>query len=139
MNIRKSFLADQRRALDISSVAAGTSMVTGRAAVNGSGEALVDVQFPARFTTLPYFSFGFELQDTSEANPEAPITSVNAASKGLLPTGSAHIATWKTIERLPFGVYYVGATVGVIVDGASNGKIIINYSFSGTALSNPSL
>ena len=139
-SLRNSLRSEETRRRDLQSVAPSVAMVPGRVAINGSGEAYVEVAFSIRFTSLPYFTFGFERQETSSVEPVAgSIPSNSTPPKGQLPTGSAHVSEWKTIERLPFGLYYVGAKIAVVTEGLTVSKLILNYTFTGTALSNPSI
>lgn len=111
---------------NIGSVAAGAAQVPGRLAINSAGEASATVMFPVKFTTQPYFTYGFELQEGE------------GIIGGKRPTGSAYVYEWVKIERLPNTIFYVGAKISVITTGLKYQKMICNYSFSGTALSNPS-
>lgn len=111
---------------DIRSMMASFAEVPGRIGINSSGEASASVRFPVKFLEQPHFKFGLELQEG-----EGVIT-------GRFPTGSAFVQEWYTEERLPSTIYYVGARIIVVVDGLRFQKSILNYSFSGTALSNPS-
>lgn len=139
-SLRRAFRSEQLRTNDLNSVAPSLAVIPGRAAINGSGEAYIDVTFSVKFVTLPYFSFGFELQDVKSIyHTTGEIPTANTPISGQLPTGSAHISQWKTIERLPYGLYYTGAKIGVIIDGPSIAKMIINYTFTGKTLSNPSI
>jgi len=124
---RKQFVNEQRRALDLGSVAADYATVPGKIGINAAGEAYVDVNFPVRFTSLPAFTSGFEMQEGS------------GIISGLMPTGSAYVAEWKTIERLPTTVFYTGAKIHVVTTGIYYQKMILNYEFKGTAITNPSL
>lgn len=138
--IRKTFLNEQRRAMDLSTVAPKESTVVGRAAINGAGEAYVDVTFPVKFADLPYFTFGFELKEFIH-RPDAVgvITGGGKPIQGQMPVGSAYVAEWKTIERPPYSAYYTGARICCTIEGPAATKMIINYSFAGVALSNPSI
>lgn len=130
MNIhqfRKSYNNDITRLKDIQSTVASISEVPGRVMINGAGEAYIDVDFSVRFTSLPYFKSGFEV-------PEGQGVIV-----GQRPTGEAYVSEWKTIERLPSSVYYVGARICTVITGAFYQKMILNYSFTGNTLSNPSI
>jgi len=123
---RKSLNNDNLRIQDLNSVKADFAEVPGRVMINGSGEAHVDVDFPVKFTTLPFFKPGFERQEGQEF------------ISGQMPTGRAYVAEWKTVERLPLSVYYVGAKIHVVTTGQFYDKMILNFSFTGTALTNPS-
>ena len=130
MNIeqfRTSFAAEQSRIRDIKSVAPASAQVPGRVLVNTTGEAFIDVDFPVRFSTIPYFTCGFEIMEGEVLTP------------GDIPTGRAFVSEWKTIERLPFSVYYTGAKICTVTTGPFYQKMILNFCFTGTALTNPSI
>lgn len=111
---------------NLSRVAASPAEVPGRIAINSAGEASATVLFPVKFTSQPYFTYGFEMQ-TGEG-----------VIAGKRPTGSAYVYEWIKVERLPTTVFYVGAKITMVTTGLRYQKMICNYSFSGTALSNPS-
>lgn len=126
-NFRKSYNNDCVRQRDFVSVAADNAMVTGRTMINGAGESFVSVEFPVRFCQLPSFSYGFEMKEGE------------VIINGQKPTGSAVVSEWKTVERLPFSVYYTGAVIQVVTTGQFFQKMLLIHSFSGMALTNPSI
>ena len=128
MNIeyyRSQLNNDQTRAVDISSMASAHSEVAGRVMINAAGEAHADVSFAVRFTEPPSVKFGFSLVEGQDI------------LAGRMPTGSAYVSEWKTIERLPFSVWYIGAKIDIVTTGLFYQKMILNYSFSGKTLTNP--
>ena len=130
MNInqfRKAFNNETTRMRDIQATMADVAEVPGRVMINGAGEAYIDVDFAVPFTTLPYFKSGFELLEGQ------------GIIVGQRPTGTAYVSEWKTKERLPYSVYYVGARICTVITGAFYQKMILNYSFTGNTLSNPSI
>lgn len=129
MNIRQfrsQYNSEQTRARDISNIAASNAQVPARIPINSSGEATTIVTFPVKFTTQPYFTYGFEIQEGE------------GVVGGSLPTGSAYVSEWIKIERLPNTIFYVGAKVVAVTTGKKSQKMILNVNFSGTALTNPS-
>lgn len=129
MNInqfRAQFNNERTRVNDLQSVAASLTNVPARVAINSRGEASSTIMFPVKFTTQPYFSYGFEIQEGEGVMP------------GRLPTGSAYVDEWIKVERLPSTIFYVGAKVVIVTTGLAYQKMILNANFTGTALSNPS-
>lgn len=123
---RNSLNNETTRFKDLGSVRADVVEVPGRVMINGMGEAFIDLDFPVKYSTLPNFTSGFE-------TPEGQNLIL-----GAMPTGRAFVSEWKTKEHLPFSVYYTGAKICVVTTGQFYQKMILNFSFSGTALSNPS-
>lgn len=129
MNInqfRAQFNNERTRVSDLQSVAASLTNVPARVAINSRGEASSTIMFPVKFTTQPYFSYGFEIQEGE------------GVMSGRLPTGSAYVDEWIKVERLPSTIFYVGAKVAIVTTGLAYQKMILNANFTGTALSNPS-
>lgn len=124
---RQAYNNERTRVHDLNSVAATYAEVPGRVMINAAGEAYVDVNFGVKFTSLPYFKSGFEMQEGS------------GIISGRMPTGEAYVAEWKTTERLPFSVFYSGARIHIVTTGLFYQKMLLNYSFTGIALSNPSI
>lgn len=124
-HFRNAFNNELTRNNDLRSVAADIAEVPGRVMINAAGEAFVDVDFAVNFTTLPFFKCGFEIPENENTIP------------GQMPTGRAFVSEWKMRERLPFSVFYTGAKICVVTTGPYYQKMIMNFSFSGTALTNP--
>lgn len=124
---RKRLVNEQTRANDLQSIKGDISVVPGRVMINNAGEAYIDINFPVRFVDLPNFTSGFETQEGQ------------GIIEGQMPTGTAHVSAWKTIERLPVSVFYTGAKIQVVTTGQFYQKMILNFSFTGTAITNPSL
>lgn len=128
MNInvfRNEFYGEQTRAKDLQSITSSHSEVNGRVMINAAGEAHADVSFAVRFVEPPSVKFGFSLVEGQGIIP------------GKMPTGTAYVSEWKTIERLPFSVWYIGAKIDIVTTGLFYQKMILNYSFSGNTLTNP--
>ena len=125
-HFRQRFNQEKTSMANITSVVATTAEVPARLAINSKGEAQGTIMFPVKFTTQPYFTYGFELQEGEGIIP------------GRRPSGSAYVEEWIKVERLPNTVFYVGAKVYAVTDGLQYQKMILNALFSGTALSNPS-
>lgn len=126
-SMRNMLRNEETRRRDLSQVAADYAIIPGRVMINAAGEAYTDVDFGVRFTTLPYFTYGFEMKEGEVYVP------------GQMPTGSAHVSAWKTIEKLPVSVYYSGATIRVVTTGQFYQKMILNFQFAGTTITNPSI
>ena len=125
-NFRQQYNREKTLIHDIGNTRASHAEVPARLAINSKGEASGTIMFPVKFTTQPYFTYGFELQEG-----EGVIV-------GRRPSGSAYVEEWLKVERLPNTIFYVGARVFAVTDGLQYQKMILNASFSGTALSNPS-
>jgi hypothetical protein len=98
--------------------------VSGEFVVDGTGEALVPVNFPIRFIEKPRFHFGGELA------PDSVITD------GEFPTVSAVVGYW-TYEERPYVPHYKGATLAVVTTGPTGQKMAIHWTMTGRAITNP--
>lgn len=128
MNIdqfRSDFYAEKTRVHDLRNMAPSEANVSGRVMINAAGEARALITFPVKFTTVPLFTYGFSVAEGMEPVP------------GRMPTASAYVARWTTIERLPFSVMYTGAEIHIVNEGAFYQKIALNYQFVGKAITNP--
>lgn len=128
MNIntfRSQYNSEMARIKDLGDMGASMSEVSGRVMINAAGEAYADVAFSVRFVEPPSFKSGFGLVEGADIIP------------GKMPTGSAYVAEWKTVERLPFSVWYVGARIHIVTTGLFYQKMTLNYSFSGKTITNP--
>lgn len=103
------------------------SSVEGWAAVDGAGEAVVDVKFPVLFCERPVFTFGHELSDNVWP------------TQGAFPTVSATVVTWSFVTRGPTKRYWDGARLAVVVGGPDGMHSLLHYSFAGKAFRNPVL
>ena len=92
-HLRNKIQTEKVRALDLSNVKADHTRIPGRLMINGAGEAFADVYFNVKFIELPYFTYGFERKEGDKT------------FSGQMPTGSAYVASWKTIDRPPTDVY----------------------------------
>jgi hypothetical protein len=90
--------------------------------LEGSGEALIEIDFPLRFLEKPIFSPGMELRDNQWL------------SWGAFPTWSATIGSWKT-EVVAENTLYVGAIIGIVTFNANRAGF--HYSFKARSLTNP--
>ena len=123
---RTKYLADQASLAGISGVAADVASVCGRIPINSAGEAIMDVMFPVKFTSQPNFTYGFALQEGE------------GVISGRMPGGTATVQKWTTVQRLPNTVFYTGARIIAVTTGLKYQKMILNFDFSGVALSDPS-
>lgn len=129
MNIsqfRNKFNSENTTRSNLASVAASQAVSSHLIPVNSAGEAMESVRFPVKFLDMPMFTFGLQLQEGEGVIP------------GRRPSGSAYVESWITEERLPHTIFYVGAVIVGILEGPSFQKIIMNASFTGLALTNPS-
>lgn len=93
--------------------------------VKGSGEVLVDVDFPVAFVERPYFTFGAAL-----ASNHAPVA-------GSFPVSSATVTKWITDDRSEQRSYFTGCTLAVVALGDANQKVNIHCVFQGKAFRGP--
>lgn len=99
--------------------------VFGIVRVKGSGEVLVDFDFPIEFVEKPFFTFGADL-----ASNHAPVA-------GSFPVHSATVSKWKLLEKSEQRRYYVGCTLAIVALGADRQKVNINCVFQGKAFRSP--
>lgn len=119
--------AEQRRA-DIAQTERASikqTTVFGIVRVKGSGEVLVDFEFPVEFVEKPFFTFGADL--ASNHAPEA----------GAFPVHSATVSKWELLEKSEQRRYYVGCTLAIVALGAENQRVNINCVFQGKAFRSP--
>ena len=127
MNQFRQALNNERTTIsDIGMMSSNYSDIAGRLPINSFGEAVADVTFPVKFTSQPIFRYGFEMQEGE------------GIIAGEMPTGAAVVQSWGTIERLPSTIFYTGARLMIVTTGLKFQKMILNYSFSGVSLTNPS-
>lgn len=91
--------------------------------IEGSGEAIVEVVFPIRFTDPPIFSSGLELRG-----------SVTLAW-GKLPIWSATVAGWHTETVAVNNIIYTGATLAIVTFNAERSNL--HYTFAGQSYTTP--
>lgn len=94
--------------------------------VKGSGEVLVDVEFPVKFVEQPYFTFG------------ASLASNHAPEAGSFPVHCATVTHWDTEDKSEQRQYYKGCTLAIVALGADNQRVNINCVFQGKAFRGPS-
>ena len=90
--------------------------------LEGSGEAIVEIGFPIKFTDAPIFTAGLELRSNTSLN------------WGSFTVWSATVASWHT-EAAGNNVFFVGATVGIVTFNAARSNL--HYSFSGRSYTTP--
>lgn len=92
----------------------------------GSGEALLDVNFPVWFLEKPTFTFGGEMAVDQ------------VLTVGAYPMLSVIVHRWR-MKDFPNGVsYFAGATLIVVTTGTPEQKLIGHWEAQGKALRNPS-
>lgn len=126
--------ASEKRRGDLvrdANVAATTHVIQGFREIVGSGENLVDVRFPVVYTQIPFFTFGWSLVPGSEL------------VDGQYPSVTAGVAYWEVNEPdldlygAPLRQHYRGAQLAVVTVAPETQRIILNWQFSGMALTNP--
>jgi hypothetical protein len=90
--------------------------------LEGSGETIVDVLFPIRFSELPIFAPGLELRGNA------------SLQMGDLPVWSATVGRWIT-ENVSNSTLYAGATIGIVTFNAPRANF--HYSFAGRSYVTP--
>lgn len=99
--------------------------VQGFIEIIGSGEALLDVNFPVWFMDKPTFTFGGEMA------PDQVLTT------GQYPMLSVLVHRWR-MKDYPNGVsYYAGATLIIVTTGTDDQKLLGHWQAQGKALRNP--
>ena len=131
-NIRKQ---RQQREQDIArnvEAVADVYTVTGRFMVDGSGEAVVPLNFPVNFIQVPNFSFGSEL---------APGESVeDDVTSGAFPIVSCFVLSWNTTAddgEIEAAQIFTGCRLGVRVNSVVSRKMWIHWRIEGLAVANP--
>jgi hypothetical protein len=113
---RRAYVETQSQLLVRDGVAQGT------VAIEGSGEAVVEITFPIKFIDAPIFNAGLELSGNA------------SLESGKFPVWSATVASWHT-ETVATNTLYVGATVGIVTFNAPRSNL--HYSFAGRSYTTP--
>lgn len=92
--------------------------------VSGDGESTVDVNFPVAFSEYPSCYMGGALA------PGQVLVATN------FPWCSVMVAAWKTDIKNGH-LYYIGATLVLVVGGPTSQVCILHYHAEGKALQNP--
>lgn len=93
-------------------------------ASSGSGQAILDVNFPVVFVEEPVPTFGYVLEE-------------NEAVQGLLPSCTSIVVNWVKQSKTDDRVYWTGCRLGVRVEAWEGILFWASYQFSGTSLQNP--
>lgn len=110
----------------LSDMSAGPLTLQGKFPFDGAGEKVVDLIFPHHFMgEAPFLSFSAELKEG------------DVMVSGSMPTCSVVVAGWLTQEMPPHGRLYTGAKLAVVTTGVWYQKMMIHWTFTGTAISNP--
>lgn len=121
----------RHRQSDSQDIQGTNHIVNGTSLIVGTGEALIDVHFPIAFIRVPSFTFGGELSAES------------VAQSGRFPTLSAIVSQWvfddpdKDLFGASMRRYYKAAKVACVVTGPGTQKLLLHWTFSGLALTNP--
>lgn len=110
-------------------IRAAPHVIPGFKELLGAGEILIEVTFPVRFIQIPVFTYGASL---------APGTQL---VDGSYPVVSAVVAYWQ-VKRLDEGEevsreHFTGAELAVTASGPTDQRLLLNWQFSGMALTNP--
>lgn len=120
VNQKRDLVAAQNQ----KSVTARPSHYSGIIQTTGSGDSLVIVPFPVRFSEKPLLSYGFDVQSGD-------------VTAGQLPTVSVGIMSYDAVETQPPVIFYVGATLGIVTNGPTGMVYNIHYHFDGVTIVNP--
>lgn len=121
--------ASERRRGDIvraNNLRAATHVVSGQQEILGSGETLLRVSFPVRFTQMPFFvssgslAYGSELVDDN------------------YPVVSGVVAYWDVVEPDARRRWFRGADIAVTASGPESQRLVFSWQFTGMAIANPS-
>jgi len=106
-------------------------VIKGSTLIVGQGEATVETYFPVSFIRPPTFTWGGELSANSYAE------------SGSFPTVSAVVNQW-IIDEPDLEVYgsnarqyFRGASLACVITGSATQRLILHWTFMGTALTNP--
>lgn len=131
-NIRRQ---RQQREMDIARNAEAVAdiyTVTGRFLADGSGAAVVPLNFPVNFIEVPNFSFGSEM---------APGESVGIETEsGSFPTISCYVLSWNSTTDDKDGEaaqIFTGCRLGLRINSSVNRKMWIHWRMEGLAIANP--
>lgn len=91
----------------------------------GSGEAILDVNFPVWFLERPTFTFGAELK------------AGNVLVAGSYPTISLIVQRWLMKDYPNRVSYYAGATIIAVSTGVADQSLLVHWQVEGKALRNP--
>lgn len=119
----RSLQAAQR---GLSDMGAGPLTLQGKFPFDGAGEKVVELMFPYSFMgDPPFLSFSAELKEG------------DVLIAGSMPTCSVIVGGWLTQEMPPHGRLFSGAKLIVVTTGVWYQKMMIHWTFTGTAISNP--
>lgn len=121
--IQQSINSQRRYTETLSEQAVRDGACLGFVELEGSGEAIVDIEFPLRFLERPLFTAGLELRDNQWL------------TWGAFPTWSATVSKWVT-ETAGETRLYVGAALAVVTFNADRADL--HYSFKARSLTSPS-
>jgi len=108
-----------------SNVRGAPHVIPGFRELLGAGEILIEVSFPVNFIELPVFTYGASL---------APGTELIS---GQYPVVSAVVAYWQVKQEGDSSEQFVGAELAVTASGPTDQRLLLNWQFSGVALTNP--
>lgn len=111
--------------IEVASVEAAQTHLSGEFMINSVGESKVDVLFPVVFTQKPLITVGFELKEGEDY------------VDGFMPTGTGMVLRWNTKRKPPISQFFVGCTIGVVVTGEQHHKFIGIWHATGLALTDP--
>lgn len=122
--VRRGQQAQEMKKAQVDDAVGRVHTVSGEFVMDGTGEVILDVNFPITFIEKPKLAFGGELA------PDAVITA------GAFPTVSCVVGRWYYIER-PNQPFYKGAALIAVTSGPEGQKMVIHWQMTGRAITNP--
>lgn len=114
---------DHRRYIEtLSEQAVKDGGCVGFVELDGSGEFLLEIEFPLLFVERPIFNAGLELTGNQQLD------------WGALPTWSATVTAWTT-DTVAENDLWIGATLAIVTFNTL--KADLHYSFEARSLTNP--
>lgn len=99
----------------------GKSLIS---ALAGFGQAVIEVSFPVVFTEEPVFTTGQALE-------------ANEYVVDIVPSITSIVLDWRKRVLTDDRTYWIGARIGVRVEGWEGMQFWLHYQFSGISLQNP--
>lgn len=91
---------------------------------DGFGQVNLNVSFPVTFVEEPVFSYGYALEEGEYV-------------QGVVPACTAVVVAWDKRTLTDDRVYWVGAQIGVRIEGWPGLLLWVHHTFTGVSLQNP--
>lgn len=127
----------QSREAVATGMAASLEEVVGIVPVIGTGEVLLEVNFPVLFTGEDLTIYGSGALVTPEGAPtEGDLFDILGLTQGSFPTWQVGVAAWRTTVVNDVAVT-TGAAFAIVVTGTSTQESVVSFTVRGMALRNP--